>query len=282
VELLDVGKRYRGEDWVVRDVNLSIAPGELVVLRGSNGSGKSSLLRMIAGVARLSSGSITGRSPVVAYAPDAFPPVERMSAVSFLRHVGRMRGLGSRAALTRASDLVDRMGVVGDPHASLRTLSKGNRQKICLAQAFIGPTGLLALDEPTSGLDEEAVAMLLELVRDQLAAGAMCVVADHEEQQIDQRATTYVIADARLRPHDPSPARVVRVATLLAGAEARPVEWRTLDGVDAVVTLRDGGVDVRVSAEHSDRLLGTALASGWTVIALHPDPSTHDEAGGKA
>jgi ABC-type Fe3+/spermidine/putrescine transport system ATPase subunit len=91
VEMLGVGKRYSG-DWVVRDVSLQLQPGELVVFEGASGSGKSSLLRMIAGISRVSGGDIDGRPKTTSYAPDHLPADERMSARTFLNRDHRRPG----------------------------------------------------------------------------------------------------------------------------------------------------------------------------------------------
>ncbi len=92
-----VSKRYGWrQPWVVRDVSLDIEPGRLVRLEGKNGTGKSTLLRMIAGVSAPTKGTVTGR-PVTGFVPERFPPGLPFTARDYLLHLGRIQGLDGEA-----------------------------------------------------------------------------------------------------------------------------------------------------------------------------------------
>ncbi|MEU6151695.1 ABC transporter ATP-binding protein [Actinosynnema sp. NPDC047251] len=168
VRLDRVGKRYGRGPWVLRDVTLAVEPGETVVVTGGNGSGKSTLLRIAAGLSRPTSGRVA-RPASVGYLPERFPPGVKLSARDYLRHLAAVRGVPARW------DLVEALGFVGDPDAPMATLSKGNTQKVALAQA-LAATGLLVLDEPWSGLDAAAGAVLAEFVTGGAAAR---LITDH-------------------------------------------------------------------------------------------------------
>lgn len=265
MELLGVGKRYRTSGWIVRDVNLQVTPGELVVFEGANGSGKSSLLRMIAGISRISAGEILGRPPAIAYAPDHPPADDRMSARTLLTHLGRLRGLSRSEAGRTAKTLIEQFELVGDPGAALRTLSKGNAQKVCLAQAFLVPTELIVLDEPMASLDEAAIATLREMIDERRSAGAVCVMSDHPDQMSRRAdATVYHVAETQVVRLTTS---TFRVATFNPTDRAAVVAWLTLSGVSSV-TPKEAAIEIRVSAEHSDRLIEIALKYGWTLTEM--------------
>lgn len=121
---------------MLQDVDLEIPTGEVAAIAGANGSGKSTLLRLLVGLSRPTRGTVSGQPEVIGYVPDRFSPQERMSAMEYLTHLGRIRGLSTRVASARADQLVDRLALVGGKPSPLRTLSRGNAQKVALAQAL--------------------------------------------------------------------------------------------------------------------------------------------------
>ncbi|MFC7480185.1 ATP-binding cassette domain-containing protein [Luedemannella flava] len=139
VELRNVTKRYAGSAPVLDGVNLTVAPGDVVGVVGANGCGKSTLLRIMVGLSTPTAGTVTGRPAVVGYVPEKLPGHGRVSARAYLTHLGRIRGLSGRQAAGRARELLDRLSLVGGAGTSLRRLSKGNAQKVALAQALLVP-----------------------------------------------------------------------------------------------------------------------------------------------
>ncbi|WP_234021742.1 ATP-binding cassette domain-containing protein [Streptomyces sp. 351MFTsu5.1] len=246
--------------------------GEVVAFAGGNGSGKSTLLRIAVGLSRPTRGAVAARPPVVGYVPDRFSPNERMSAVAYLTHLGRVRGLTTSAASARAGQLLDRLALVGGPHAPLRSLSKGNAQKVALAQALLVEPGLLVLDEPWSGLDADAHGVLAEIMSEVTASGGTVVFTDHRESVTRARATrTYTVSNGHvsLQGSDPwttelEPASDIVLTAGRDGRVPQDLAWEHLDGVLAV--SRDvTRVRVRVQRESTDALLFTALQHGWSV-----------------
>ena len=179
MHLQNVSKRYGRSSPVLSGVDLTLKPGESVAVLGSNGSGKSTLLRMIAGVTRPSSGTITGVPAVIGYVPDRFPASDALSSLAYLTHIGRIRGLGSAASAAQARLLLSRLELAGGLRTPIRALSKGNAQKVALAQALMVPPDMLVLDEPWSGLDTTAHGILASLLHEVLTEGGAVVYADH-------------------------------------------------------------------------------------------------------
>ncbi|MET8830531.1 ABC transporter ATP-binding protein [Streptomyces sp. NPDC004610] len=287
-----VGKRYGygygGGRWVLRDVDLRVPAGEVLAVVGGNGSGKSTLLRILAGLTRPTIGRVSGRPPVIGYVPDRFTAQDRISALSYLVHLGRIRGLSTSAAAARGRHLLDRFSLVGGQNAELRTLSKGNAQKVALAQALLVMPDLLVLDEPWSGLDTSAHGVLAELIGEVAAQGGSVVFTDHREATVDTRADgVYALAGGRVtrRPGDDrSPGSRAPMAEVLltvprTGATPAEVDWPGLPGVvDAA--RRDGGVVLRVTGDRSDAVLLRALRQGWSVAGLTwPEPEPEPEPG---
>ncbi|PPK67051.1 ABC transporter ATP-binding protein [Actinokineospora auranticolor] len=263
-----VSKRYGSGRWILRDIDLEIAPGTVVAVVGGNGSGKSTLLRLMVGVSRPTTGRVEGRPATVGYVPERFPPNERLSASTYLHHLGRIRGLSAAEADQRAGTLLDRLTLQGGNDAPLRTLSKGNTQKVALAQAILRQPDLLVLDEPWSGLDADAHGVLAGIIAETAAKGGAVVFTDHRESVTRANAThIHRIADGRISDPVTTDREVVEVV-LTTGTH--DPGWSGLTGVLSTAT-HDGQHIIRVDREHSDALLTTALRHGWSVDSLTPE-----------
>ncbi|WP_328446627.1 ABC transporter ATP-binding protein [Amycolatopsis sp. NBC_00438] len=259
IRLEGVGKRYGRGDFVLRDVDLSVEPGRVVGILGTNGSGKSTLLRIMAGVSHATTGTVTGR-PRIGYLPDRFPAGQRMGARAYLRHMGRIRGLTD---LSMIDPLLERLALVGGPTAPLRTLSKGNAQKVGLAQAVLVRPDLLILDEPWSGLDVATHAILGEVVDETRARGASVVFTDHRPPVVHDHADVVHLMDAgRLTEEDSEPTtRIVLRGHGTGWADEPGVRHAVVEGVQVVLTVEVDSVDA---------VLLRALKDGWSVREVAP------------
>jgi ABC-type multidrug transport system ATPase subunit len=277
-----VGKRYGTGRWVLRDVDMRVSAGDVLAVVGANGSGKSTLLRILAGLSRPTCGSVSGRPPHIGYVPDRFTAHDRISAISYLTHMGRVRGLSASAARARGDHLLERLSLVGGRDAPLRTLSKGNAQKVALAQALLVQPGLLVLDEPWSGLDASAHGVLGEFIDEVSAQGGSVVFTDHRETITERHADgVHVISDGRVVPrggrHAGGRAPTVELVLTVPSTGVAPaeVDWSALPGV-ADSGRRGGEVVLWVAREHSDAVLLTALRHRWSVAGLTATADGHD------
>ena len=190
MRLDEVGKRYGVRaPWVIRDLSLEIRPGDLIQLEGGNGTGKSTLARVIAGVTEPSRGKVTGRPASTGYVPERFPPALPFTGLGYLRHLGRIRGLAGAELESRIDQWLDRLG--GAPFAghSFKSMSKGTAQKFAIAQALLPRGGLLVLDEAWTGLDESAREALADAVRERLEDDGSVVFIDHFSERGSVRPT---------------------------------------------------------------------------------------------
>jgi ABC-type multidrug transport system ATPase subunit len=276
VRVRQVSKRYGRGRWVLRDVDLAPAAGESVTVTGANGSGKSTLLRVLAGVSRPTRGTVTGRPEVVGYVPDRFPAGDAMSSVAYLTHAGRIRGLPGAVARARGLELLGRLELAGGVRTPIRALSKGNAQKVALAQALLVPPGLLVLDEPWSGLDAVAHGMLGEILLEVTEGGGIVVFTDHREAIGRRHAVTaYGISDGRVsrlaQPSAVVAAEPSRIVLADPAGRARHLDWDRLPGV---LTAGPSGprLHLTVRDTESDELLLTALRHGWSVEEVRRCP----------
>ncbi|ADB33007.1 ABC transporter related protein [Kribbella flavida DSM 17836] len=259
-----VSKRY-GRREVVTEVDLHLRAGELLALVGANGSGKSTVLKLMVGLTRPTSGTVHRSARIVSYVPDVFTSHDRLSASAYLRHMGRIRGLTARAARRRSDALLDRLALSGGADTPMRQLSKGNAQKVALAQALLEPPQLLVLDEPWAGLDSTAHRVLRELLTETAEAGGAVAFTEHSDQVVKATATrTCELRHGRLRQSSSEAAHQLTEVELLRGAD---LDWS--HHPDVIEVRRDDvGVTLILPTGRHDAALLTALNHGWSVRSV--------------
>ncbi|MFG2945950.1 ABC transporter ATP-binding protein [Streptomyces adustus] len=275
LRLDDVGRRYglRGP-WVLRGIDLTVSPGTLVRLEGANGTGKSTLLRVLAGIDAPSEGRITGR-PRTAYVPERFPSALPFTPSGYLTHLGTVHGLSRAAAARAARQWLERFGAAAYARTPMARLSKGSSQKVAVAQAMVAEPELLVLDEAWTGLDADARAELERAVAERTAAGAAVVFVDHDPRRLEGVPdATYTVRDGALGPRTEQAAPAAGPAVLVAArgpaGAAPPAEaarWIT-----AVDEAEPGVHRLTVPASHSDVLLRALLTARppWHVVSVGP------------
>ncbi|MGZ0153328.1 ATP-binding cassette domain-containing protein [Kribbella sp. WER1] len=262
VRLRRVSKRY-GRREILTDVDLHLNAGELVALIGANGSGKSTVLRLLVGLSHPSAGSVERAARVVGYVPDVFASHDRLSAAAYLRHLGRIRGLSTQAARDRSHELLERLALSGGSDTPMRKLSKGNAHKVAVAQALLDPPELLVLDEPWSGLDAATHSTLRELLTETAGQGAAVVFTEHSAETVRMTATR-VCEITRGRLTTTEEQLSLTEVSLVPGAE---IDWlRHPDVLD--VRRQDGRVTLTLPTGRHDAALLTALNHGWSVTTV--------------
>ena len=159
---------------VLHDVSFRVAPGEVVGLLGPNGAGKSTTIRILLGLLRPSDGRarLDGRA---GYLPEVFTAYDALTVAGYLRFCCRTRRIPT-SAIAPALDAACAADLATRPTGRL---SRGQRQRVGLAQAVLGSPPALVLDEPTSGLDPQQVVDARRLVRDAADAGTAVLVSTH-------------------------------------------------------------------------------------------------------
>ncbi|MFD9029962.1 ATP-binding cassette domain-containing protein [Streptomyces sp. NPDC059567] len=265
-----VGRRYglRGP-WVLREVGLALPAGALVRITGTNGTGKSTLLRLIAGIDAPTEGRISGRPRRTAYVPERFPAALPFTASGCLTHLGRVQGLGRADAAARAGEWLERFGAGHFADTPLPELSKGSSQKVAVAQALLAGPDLLVLDEAWTGLDTGARHELDRAVRERLAAGGTVVFVDHDPRRLAGEADAEFTVDAgRVRPGNPRRDDGTRTRVRIVASGGRPLP-EGLPGSPSYEPGVDGTTTVyAVDAAHSDGLLRALLDASWHIHQL--------------
>lgn len=168
--------KFYGPFAAVRDLDFRIEAGECVGFLGLNGAGKSTTLRMLAGVLEPTAGSITIDGNAlhaeaflararIGYLPDRPPLYDEMPVRAYLRFAARLRGMAPTDATTRVAEVIPLCGLEAVADEVIATLSHGFRQRVGIAQAIVHRPALLILDEPTQGLDPVQVIEMRALIR---------------------------------------------------------------------------------------------------------------------
>ncbi len=197
VSLENVSKHYK-ELTALSRVNLKLAQGEVLGLFGHNGAGKTTMMKLILGVISADDGDVKvmGVNPSdksawhmrakMGYLPENVMFYEQLTGLEVLVYFARLKGQTKK----HAKALLEQVGIAYAMNRQVKTYSKGMRQRLGLAQAFIGEPKLLLLDEPTVGLDPSATAEFYQSVDQLKTQGTSVVLCSHVlpgvEQHIDR------------------------------------------------------------------------------------------------
>ncbi|MBL3686778.1 ABC transporter ATP-binding protein [Leucobacter zeae] len=267
IEVVGLQKRY-GRATAVHALDLAVRTGRVFGLIGPNGAGKTTTLRTLLDLIRPTSGSVRvlGADPRragpelrrrIGYVPGELRLEARLTGRRLLDFYSGVSGPVPRHAI---EELADRLGA--DLSRPVRSLSKGNKQKIGLIQAFMHRPELLILDEPTSGLDPLVQREFLAMVREARDAGQTVLLSSHVLGEIQQAADDVaVLAAGRVVAEGAVDAlrlgSVRRIRALLAS------ERRSAHAGDAVAGLAPESV--------RDRFAGVQGSERWDVRAAGDD-----------
>jgi heme exporter protein A len=179
----------RGHRRLFGDLSFSVRPGDCVEVRGANGSGKTSLLRMLCGLLPPASGMILWQGEPIDRRREAFH--------STLRYVGHRRGVkdeltamenlcvssalhGFELGRHEAQVILARVGLGDQGHVYARHLSEGQRRRLALSRLLTGRSSLWLLDEALTALDATSVATITAIIDEHVAGGGMAVIATHQ------------------------------------------------------------------------------------------------------
>ncbi len=204
VRIEKVSKWY-GEVLGLSGVTIDV-PSGVVGLLGPNGAGKSTLMGIVSGLLAPSAGRVTvfGEDPRscrevrarIGLCPEADAFLPGMGCLEFVSYLGRLSGLSASASRSRAREAMDRLGLAAFASQDPRTMSKGERQRVKLAQALVHEPRLLLLDEPLSGMDHLVRIEVMDLIRSLGQGGTTILVSSHVLSEVEAMTSEVIVLNA--------------------------------------------------------------------------------------
>ena len=182
----------RGDRCLFQQLNFALNPGELLFVEGANGSGKTSLLRGIAGLLDFETGHISwdGQKTLDEYQAFRSDLVWLSHRVGYKGELNLLENLQFESAL-RASSMhkidavIERLGLARLTALPFRYLSAGQQRRVALARMLLADARLWLTDEPFTNLDKAGQSLVAELIAEHLASDGLCVVASHQSVEVD-------------------------------------------------------------------------------------------------
>jgi ABC-2 type transport system ATP-binding protein len=300
IEVNQLTKRYARHE-AVRGISFAVERGEIVGFLGPNGAGKTTTLRMLTGYLPPTSGTATiGGHDIfresiearrkIGYMPENVPLYEDMRVREYLKFRAQLKGLSGGDVRRRVGDVVDTCGLGNVRRKMIRTLSKGYRQRVGLADALVHDPELLILDEPTNGLDPNQIRQIRELIR-QLGRTHTVLISTHILPEVEMTCNRVIIIDGGQIKAADTPANLIgkmraagRIqveieadADVVAGAlnrlsQVKKVTPEALDGAWTRYTVWvDSGTDSR------ERIAQLASQHGWPLRSLFRHVATLED-----
>ena len=192
LEVKDLKKSF-GENEVLHGVSFSVESGRALGLLGRNGAGKTTTIRILMNVFKANSGTIWMDGKVfdikdyqIGYLPEERGLYPKKTVAEQLVYLAVLRGMSTKDAKAQMKKWLERMGISEYENRKLETLSKGNQQKVQLAQTLLTSPDLIILDEPFSGLDPVNAQILKDVIKEQIQEGKLVVFSSHQMSYVEE------------------------------------------------------------------------------------------------
>ena len=292
IALRGVSKTYRSllgrEVRAVEDVTLDVAPGEVLGIAGPNGAGKSTIISLLLGFLRPTSGtlSIDGMEPRafvekfgVAYVPELMALPTHWTTEGALRRRAVLAGVPTSRLTADVDRVIESLAIGEHRKKRLKTLSKGNFQRVGLAQALLMETRVVIFDEPTHGLDPVWTQKFREIVASLKRADRAIIIASHNLDELERLTDRVAIIDR---------GRIQRVVTVSGASVTALMAYRVrvVMGGDALVARFPGSMlgangDLEIPPVDVPTLnagLAAAIGTGALISAVIPRESALEQA----
>lgn len=285
----------------VNDVTFSVEKGTVLAFLGPNGAGKTTTMRMIAGFLAPTSGTARvmgiplqprpeAAQKHIGYMPENSPLYGEMTVEALLRFVAELRGFRGAARNRRVDEVIDLCFLQAARHQVIDTLSKGYRQRTCMAQAFVHNPPVLLLDEPTEGLDPNQKNVVRNMIQ-QMAAEKAIMLSTHVLEEVEALCTRVIIISQGKIVTDSTPGELKKrspsynqlTLRVTAAAEEARKAFAALPDVERadILSANDGSALLRLSPRDQQPLtvqaLETSRSRGWQITEMETDTGRLDD-----
>ena len=205
LKINDLTKNY-GSFTAVNHLNLHIPEGELFGFVGPNGAGKTTTIRIVCGLLKASSGTVQiggskaalgskAMKRMIGYVPDFFGVYDNLKVKEYMDLYGSMYSMNSKEIAKISDDLLELVNLTDKKEFFVDTLSRGMKQRLCVARALLHNPQLLILDEPNSGLDPRARVEMKELLKNLHSMGKTIIISSHILSELSEMCSSIGIMD---------------------------------------------------------------------------------------
>lgn len=186
-------KKSFGETEVLHGISFHVESGSALGLLGRNGAGKTTTIRILMDVFKANGGSLLmdgqpfkAKEYQIGYLPEERGLYPKKTVGEQLVYLATLRGLSAKEAKEQTKKWLARMGVSEYENRKLETLSKGNQQKVQLAQTLLCNPDIVILDEPFSGLDPVNAQILKDVIKEQIEEGKIVIFSSHQMSHVEE------------------------------------------------------------------------------------------------
>ena len=289
-----------GEHRVVNHVSFEVDKGVVLGFLGPNGAGKSTTMRMVTGFVTptLGTAEICGHDiitdPVAArrnigYLPENAPAYGDMTVEEFLTFIARMRGYSGAEIGERVDRAVNQCFLNTVRHQTIETLSKGYRQRNCMAQAILHDPPILILDEPTDGLDPNQKQVVRDMIKE-MAEEKVIIFSTHVLEEVDAVCNRAIIISEGEIVADSNPADLRKRSQsfnmvsveVLARSDQVEAAFTAIPDVERVEMEMDGDhcrcrVTPREGQPIATQIIDAIRERGWLITQLETDNGRIDD-----
>lgn len=288
--MLQIDHLYKnyGKFMAVNDLTLHIPKGDLFGFVGPNGAGKTTTIRMVCGLMPQTAGSITINGvdisnqkeikKQIGYVPDFFGVYDNLKVKEYMDFYGSMYSMNSREIAKIADDLLELVNLSDKKEVYVDTLSRGMKQRLCVARALIHNPSLLVLDEPNSGLDPRARVEMKELLLNLKSMGKTIVISSHILSELSEMCNSIGIMN---RGHLVAAGRIEDVMEHVLGSNQLIITTEGGQETAVRIAKEQAGVRLESVGENEIRLshsmtkpeiakmIGTMIANDVVVTGFH-------------
>lgn len=199
LDIQNLHKSFDGKE-VLHGISFSVKSGKALGLLGRNGAGKSTTIRILMDVFKANEGTMIIDGKIfhpkdynIGYLPEERGLYPKKKVSEQLIFLSQLRGLSNKEAKDNVKKWLKRLGIEEYEHRVLDTLSKGNQQKVQLAQTLMCDPDIIILDEPFSGLDPVNSQILKDVIEEQIQEGKLVIFSSHQMNYVEEFCEEIVI-----------------------------------------------------------------------------------------